>query len=343
MSELAATFPEELFEGLFYHQLEIRFSPTCNIDLEHWIGSVIRNNLLYSTSLVEVGNGKTLYDIINEFPLPETHSLYRELSGGFPKGYALTHVLMDGFSKPPLVLSKDRVGCFSISLIGGMARYHLHFIEAIKKMCSRGIGNPRVPLTLIDISEVHPFRSPNLLYTHGTNASPLLKMPVYLVDFLQKTVHDKSEVLISFTTPVNLVQNRKKKNRQLSFQDKQNGFPSFYQFTRSVVFRMIKYAVLYGDVAHERWNEDSSLAIENWILQAAEPFLVSVGLERVSVRSTPKKEKASTILFRGYTGSMKYYGSFGSYLPVLFFAQSVGAGNDVTYGMGEYTIKIRAV
>lgn len=327
-------------DSLSYHRIEFRFTPTENSCLKYWCGSVIRNNLLYAAEQVKVTENKTLFSVINELSLEDSHPLYKELSGGFPKGYTLSNIQFNESLEYPIQLMKNSVYKFSVCLIGKMATYHPYLIEAVRIMCQRGIGSPLTPLILVEASEIHPCHPPHLLYTSGIDTIPPLSLPILPADFSTHGESIKAEVKLHLLTPLHLVQNRKKKNQEISFQDKQNGFPSFYQFTRSVIYRLIKYMALYGQSNHTLFSEEYQKNIDNFILQAALPTLTSVNLKRTAIRSTPKKKDENHIVLRGYIGEMSYYGSFGDFLPLLLFAQELGAGNDVTYGLGQYKIEI---
>lgn len=340
---MGSCFDVNLFDDFFYHILDVRFTPTDDIFLNYWPGSVIRNRLLYFSEKIEIEENVSLLSLINKIPIDESHFLYRELSGGFPKGYTLNSVCFNEKLNRPINLHKDQIYNFSICLIGKMANYHTCFVEAIKHMCINGIGSKDTPLKLIDISEVHPFRLSRLLYVNGNDVINDLNLPVTVSDFIQTSLSDKVAMDIHFKTPVNLVQNRKKKNYHLSYQDKQNGFPCFYQFTRSVVCRLINLMALYGDLSNDFFTDENQLKLDEQIMKATYPVLNSANLRRVTLKSTPKKQQENQIRFWGYTGYMNYYGPREDYIPLLLFAQKLGVGNDVTYGLGEYRIRIQSI
>lgn len=328
----------KFFTSLFYHRIDIRFTPVEDITLKYWPGSIIRNNLLYMARDIEVENDISLFNAINTIPIEELHPYYKELSGGFPKGYSLLNVQFGGSTEQSISLHKDGIYSFSVCLIGAMSRYYASFIEAIKKMCARGIGTPMVSLNLIDVSETHPFHASRLLWFNGTETINELKLPIRFDDFVQQPAL-KNKIRIQLITPLNLVQSREKKNKEISFQDKQNGFPGFYQFMRSVIYRLVKLNALYCEKDYDLFKAENMSDLEKWIQSAANPILDSVNIRKISVVSTPKKENDSIMKFHGYVGEMSYYGDFSEFIPLLLFARGLNVGNDVTYGLGEYRIK----
>ena len=124
----------------------------------------------------------------------------------------MLNVQFGGSTEQSISLHKDGIYSFSVCLIGAMSRYYASFIEAIKKMCARGIGTPMVSLNLIDVSETHPFHASRLLWFNGTETINELKLPIRFDDFVQQPAL-KNKIRIQLITPLNLVQSREKKNK----------------------------------------------------------------------------------------------------------------------------------
>ena len=332
------TFPA--FTGrMYYHRLDFRFSPVATVYPEAWIGAVLRNNLLYAAEQIPVGRSKSLFAILDEYPgKPDfSHPFYKEWAGGFPKGFSLgcPPFYSDGFCYPPL--QKNKIFTFSLALIGHMVQYTPYLIEAVRRLCERGIGKPLVPLRLIDISEHHPEAGTRLLGSAGeTTEHP--QYPVRPDDFRPFSQKVSGRIEISLETPLCLVKKRQKADPAISYQDKQNGFPSFYQLIRSLAYRLLKLSVLYcnnGDYPDAR---ESVRQIDEWIAQATNPELTAVILQSVTWMGPPRKENRARMIFTGYTGTMSYTGDFRKYLPLLLFAEGLGVGNDTVYGLGKYRI-----
>ena len=79
----------QYIEFLFYHRLEVRIVAKNDGFWKAWPGAVIRNNLLYACANVCIEKSISLLDVLERFPLEETHPLYKNLTGGFPKGLVI--------------------------------------------------------------------------------------------------------------------------------------------------------------------------------------------------------------------------------------------------------------
>lgn len=321
----------QIIDQLFYHRLDICLSPMDDIRVDAWLGAVLRNNLMYAAESVEVKAGCSLRNMIDTLPLPEEHPLYKELSGGFPKGFVLSlqsHMDTHFIGKGEKIL-------FSLVLVGSYTGYYDYFMEAIRKMCARGFGNPMVPLELIDIYEKHPYAGNwQVAVGYSLKLNPLCH-PVKLSHFLQETQGVRGqEIGIRYETPTLLVNSRAKTNKEVSYQDKLNGFPSFYQLVRSVAFRVEKLAMLYACPD----NIDFHSRIEADLGNAASLTLISASLNRTVLKRTAKKGRTERMPLPGYTGEVIFSGEFREYLPLLLFASDLGVGDNTVYGFGKYSL-----
>ncbi|MCL2650331.1 MAG: CRISPR system precrRNA processing endoribonuclease RAMP protein Cas6 [Candidatus Azobacteroides sp.] len=292
---------------------------TADVAFDAWSGAIIRNNLLFAADKIRIQKtNRSLREEIDSFPLNEEHPLYKELKDGFPKSYVLTDF---SHIQSPAFIRKDEIFSFSLLLVGNFNDYRFYFFEAIREMCERGFGKPITPFQLLDISE-------NSL------------SPVTLSDFMSEKTDDcRSEITIRFLTPVILYRLKEKKNKQLSFQDKSNRFPSFYQLVRSTYLRLQKLSALYVEPAACSSLPFEEMQIESCLENAGRPLLQSANIQYVSLPNTQKKEMKNEMPLAGYVGEQKYVGHFQDYLPLLQFMEKLGVGNETVYGMGRYEVK----
>jgi hypothetical protein len=307
------------FYPISYHYYEICMAADSDVVFDAWTGAVLRNNLLYAADKVRVEEQAcSLRELIDKLPLNISHPLYNELKDGFPKGFVLSGFSHFNLESETVHIRKNEVFTFSLTLIGNFNDYRFYFFEAIRQMCKRGIGKPLTPFALLDISEKHS---------------------ACLADFFEPEWEgSSSEFTVRHETPVILFRLKSKKNTQLSYQDKSNRFPGFYQLVRSAFFRMQKlYAIYAGPDKYESvlFNEE---AVETYLKKAGYPLLKSANIQYVTLRNTQKKGKLNEMPLSGYVGEQVYIGNCREYLPLLKFMSELGVGNEVVYGMGRYEI-----
>ncbi len=333
-----------LYKNLFYHRLDIRIAATGNTIWDAWSGAIIRNNLLYAAEQIYVEKTqKTLRETINDFPLLISHPLYNALKDGFPKGYQISLLSHINLDHAPLKLSPNEIVSFSLILIGNMSEYYHFFIQAIRLMCNRGLGKPQHPFLLIDVCEHSNHNESQIVAIERTNLIDKLRFPVYFDDYFwqEEKTEICSELFVHYTTPIILFRSRNKKNTQLSYQDKCNLFPGFYQLVRSAFFRLSKLHVIYIDANDYPANLQDEGLIESFLQKAGYPILQSANISRVVLQNTLKKERVNTMPLAGYIGEQVYSGYFNDYLPLLKFMEEIGVGNEVVYGMGRYRVEIK--
>jgi hypothetical protein len=310
------------YKSLTFSCYKIQIVATEEVAFDAWIGAIIRNNLLYVAEHIRIQKtGRTLREQIETLPLPETHPLYHELKEGFPKGYVLTMFSHADMTELCFTVQKGEQLSFHFVLIGNFNDYRYYFFEAFREMCERGIGKPMTPFQLSAISElsISPFMLSDFLY-------PKTKDVLY-------------ELTIHFLTPVILYRLRNKKNSQLSYQDKINRFPSFYQLMRSAFSRMQKLYALYTDPTDCSPSLYNEALLDAYLENAGRPLLKTANIQHISLPNTQKKETKNDIPLDGYIGEQTYVGSFEDYLPLLHFMEIVGVGNETVYGMGQYIVE----
>ena len=341
----------EIFKTLSYRRYDVHISATDDVVFDAWPGAIIRNNLLYAAEQIRIQkSARSLREQIDDFSLEADHPLFRELKKGFPKGYVLTNFSYDASSnrdiqpntdikesivnqteavliqplansKESLILRKGDTFSFSLLLIGHFYNYRFYFFEAIRQMCERGIGKPLTPFSLIDIAE---------------NPSS----PITLNDLIEPDADDiLSEITIRFLTPVILFRLRDKKNTRLSYQDKTNRFPSFYQLIRSCFSRLQKLYALYENPAEKTSSFFDESSIETYLEKAGFPLLKSADIQHITLQNTLKKGMKNELPLAGYIGRQTYFGYLHQYLPLLKFMAELGVGNETVYGIGRFEIE----
>ncbi|MDR2680385.1 MAG: CRISPR system precrRNA processing endoribonuclease RAMP protein Cas6 [Tannerella sp.] len=333
----------ELYGQCYYHRFEIRMIAADDIVFDAWTGAIIRNNLLYAADKVMLAKqSKTLREQIDTFPFKETHPLYKELKDGFPKGYVLTDFSHYDIQSSPVSIKKNEIFSFALILIGNFCEYKSYFFQAIRLMCERGLGKPQTPFLLLDIAEQSLSGESQIMAVAQTDLSQQLLYPVRLTDFTQKDEPDEfSEILVRYLTPVMLFRLKNKKNTQLSYQDKCNRFPSFYQLTRSALFRLQKlYTIYISDEEYYPALYDSEL-IETYLENAGHLLLQSTNMQYITLKNTQKKGKVNDMPLAGYVGEQVYSGYFRKYPALLQFMAEMGVGNETVYGMGKYEVKVK--
>jgi hypothetical protein len=192
---------------------------------------------------------------------------------------------------------------------------------------------------LLDISEKSPSGESQVIAIAQTDLTEELCRPIRLSDFVRhEKEYNNSEITLRYQTPVILFRLRNKKNTQLSYQDKCNRFPSFYQLVRSAYFRMQKLHAIYIEpekYVPELFEEE---AINTFLEKAGYPLLQSANIRYVTLQNTQKKEKVNEIQLTGYVGEEIYAGYCRKYVSLLRFMAELGVGNETVYGMGRYEI-----
>lgn len=328
--------------SLHYHQLLIRITPSEDVKITGWLGAVIRNNFLFATDKITMPDkGKSLREFLSAIPLREDHPLYAELQNGFPAPYTITLNSHAQSISPIKELKKGEIISFTLCLIGTSATHYLSFLQAIREMCRHGMGTPISPFLPIDVCELSPHNELNLLMVGENILASSLKYPITLESYNQLDNKCTTGMLqLNLTTPTKLYRPSEKTDTQISYQDKMNGFPSFYQFIRSAAFRFFKLSVLYLPTSNLDLIKPLQDEMDRLIEKAVSPTLYSADLQHVVLPNTLKKETINNINLSGYVGTICFQGDFNHFMPLLLFMQNLGVGHDVVYGLGKYEVKI---
>ncbi len=188
------------------YAIEYQIIPLTPININYWLGSILRNNLLYAASNIKVNNNQSLYDIL------ANKDIENDIAD-IPKGYAIQ-------CTPILEMGKINTSLyFRILLFGNTIAYSTYLNQAVLFMCSRGIGHPQTPMQIIDHNE------------------GFIDLP---------TIDKTPDILrIEFTTPVSLYNNRAKSASKRGILDKQNGAPNLYYLIYSLTKRINRLQYLY--------------------------------------------------------------------------------------------------
>ncbi len=331
----------DICKKLTYRRLDISISPKAAVKAEGWLGGLIRNNLLYAAEQVKTPEGDSLLAVLDRFPLPDSHPLTAILRGGFPKSFAIAVLSPADMLSSPLRLQEGETIVFSLVLIGQAGRYYKEFIEAVRLMCSRGIGTPQTPLELHDICERDGWGRSNRIAVGHLNEIAPLRFPVCLEDYQEEKFGRKEKVVrLRFRSPMLLAVPSKKKDRTSSYQDKMNAFPSFYQFVRSAVYRCIRLSALYACPGETGLYEKAMEEMDAYLEAAASALLMKANIRWVRIPGPRRNDGRPPMLFSGYVGELVFVGDFSVYVPFLSFMQALGNGNDTVYGLGQFQIEV---
>ena len=334
----------DIHKNLYFHRFDICIKAEKETFFNFWPGSIIRNNFLSAASSVKINLHNSdlhLRELINQIPLSASHPLYKEMVDGFPKGYYFACPQYSFDTIDSSVLKKGDTITFSLYLVGHFSKYYMYFFEAIRIMCKNGLGHPKSPFILESIYECSFDGELHLMVNDKSVMAGKLLFPVAFSDFLSIQIpSNKTKLCIDFLTPVNLFRKKEKKEKQLSYQDKCNGFPSLYQLVRSVAYRMAKMSILY--VYPDKPDIGTTImdSIEEYIEHATKQTLISVDMQYINLRNTPKKETENKMPLQGYVGRQVYDGSFDRYFPMLKYMEEMGVGHEVVYGLGRYRVEV---
>ena len=283
--------------------------------MKHWIGAVLRNNFLYAAESIKDVQGISLRQIIETLPLPEDHFLYRQLKGGFPKGFFFDCSDLPAEARG-FTLDANRIYTFSMVLIGNQSKYKPLYVEALRQMITRGFGHPVVSMTLIDITEISSRSEPDPVAESAT-----------------------VNVQLHFKTPVCLMHPSKKSVE--GYQGKLNNFPSFYQFMRSLTYRLVTLGMLYGEPFPFETRDEMERWIEQQISPASQAILLRANLLYERLWSTPRVGSNTVYVMGGYVGRLTLGNVPAGLLPVLAAGTAFGIGADINYGLGQFGMDYR--
>lgn len=302
-------------KNLKSYRIDICFYPESDVNLKYWIGAVLRNRFLYAADKVTDINGISLRQIIDTLPLSEEHFLFKQLKGGFPKGF-----LFDCSTLPHdnrgFVLKAETSYSFGLILIGKTIEYRNMYEKALRIMLESGFGEPVVKMKIISIS--------------NDNISTINS------DIISQ---DNMKLGLKFITPVNITPGNGHDSN--GFQNKMNQFPSFYQFIRSLAYRIATLSLLYCDYRIFNTKDEMDNDIEKYVSHSVQAILTEARISRKTCYSTPKKGKQYVYTMHGYTGELYFENVPSRYIPIITFGKSIGVGADINYGLGCYDIIIR--
>jgi hypothetical protein len=326
-----------LSSSLECYRVTVRFYPADDVCLDAWIGAVFRNRFLYFAESVCDERGVSLRECLDELPLLPEHAYYNQMKGGFPKGVFFD--FRDITRKCRKGILPQNIYAFHIVFIGTSVRLFPMAVQALEKMFADGIGHPLKQLNLLDIVEPGPDGKNRLLYG-GNSAS--LNMPenaIRISDY-EADINEFADIRLTFHTPTSLYQQKEKAQPELSYQHKMNGFPSFYQLVRSLTYRWASLSMLYGNDFSEVEAKEFEKELDAFAESSSLAFLDEATLRRRKIHGTPKKESKYIYVMEGYEGEMVFKKVSCRYLPLLFWGMYAAVGNNVQYGMGNYSVEV---
>lgn len=321
-----------------YHRLQVRFFAQADVSLDAWVGAVLRNNFLAQAAAVIDDQGISLFQHLNTLPIAASHPNWQSLQGGFPKAlwFDCRDIPAGNRSR---TLYANQIYSFTIVLAASFVPLFPQIMEALDQMFQKGFGHPVVPISLMDVTEYDEENRTQLCYQPKVGIVRWPLSPVRLSDFcLATNAPSDATIQLDFMTPINLFRQRVKKTTELSYQDKLNGFPSFYQFMRSLVYRVSTLDLLYGNQPGEGgWSE---MEIDQFLQASSLVQLQQANVQSKKVRGTPKQGRNHLYVMEGYQGQLVWQQVSSLYLPLLAFGTGLLVGNQVQYGLGAYTVTI---
>lgn len=326
-----------LSSSLECYRTTVRFYPADDVCLDAWIGAVFRNRFLYFADSVCDESGTSLRECLDELPLSQGHSYYNQMKGGFPKG-----VFFDFREIPARCrkgnLCQNTIYTFYVVFIGTAVSRFPMVVQTLENMFADGVGHPQIPLSLVDIVEQDSDGENRLLYSGNSTFINMPENPVRISDY-ETDIDDYADVRLTFDTPTSLYQLKEKVQPELSYQHKMNGFPSFYQLVRSVTYRWATLSMLYGDFPDVGIKELEK-KVDEFVELSSLAILDEASLRRRKIHGTPKKEASQVYVMEGYEGEMTFRRVSCRYLPLLIWGMYAAVGNNVQYGMGNYSIEV---
>ena len=303
---------EEKLDNLSFFCIEFSFYAKEQVHMDYWFGAVLRSRFLNKAEEITNEQGVSLRTLINTLPLPENHFMYKQLKGGFPKGFVFDCSGIP-YQHPGFTLEANTVYTITLYLVGNCAEQHNLYIEATRLMLEEGFNE--TPLHVTEINPKGRFSIPELPFTQETK-----RLELY------------------FLTPVNLVHIQNESTT--GFQGKLNNFPSFYQFMRSVAYRMLSLKMLYTEQSNcFSTRDEMDKAVDEYITAALGPVIQSANIRLEKRYSTPKLGKNHLSSFEGYTGRIVFNDVPTRYFALLVFASALNIGTDINYGLGTFRVK----
>lgn len=301
-------------DSLTFISISVEFRPSADISQKAWIGAAVRNRFLSSAETVLLPEGDTLRERLDTLCLDKGHFLYKQLSGGFPKGYIFDVSSLSSPGNEYSLLASETYK-FKILLVGRMIELRPYVIDAIQAMLKCGLGTPGVPLDLV-----------------GLNVGG----KVSLRNFAKRCFEGDVTVSLRLKTPLALT--RPVDELKSGYQSRLNGFPSFFQWISSAAYRLATLAVLYSDggMAEIKSKDEWEASVEDLISPAVRSWMLNAELKYVSLRSTPKKGSDKVYVMSGYVGTLTYGRVSPYYVPLLGIMSRLAIGNDVNFGLGQY-------
>lgn len=306
---------DNILKSMEIRRMRVRFFANAKVNVDYWIGAVLRNRFLYAAEQVICDGGFSLRRILDTLPLEDGHFLYKRLRGGFPKGYFIDCA---SFKRYPsgFLMEADKVYSFDVILIGNCIQYANHVEKAMEIMIAEGWGHPVTPMTLVDCRMVPESEAnPKHILLNGDTSL---------------------KVELIFETPISLSES----DGSGGYQSKMNDFPSFYQIVRSSAYRAFTLYLLYVDDSVICNRNQMDMIIDACIANSAKAKLLSACVKSVNRYGTPKKDRDGIYRMSGYVGQIMIGNVHESVLSLLEIGSQLGVGSHINYGFGKYSLKL---
>jgi len=214
---------------------------------------------------------------------------------------------------------------FKVILIGKAIQYIPYFIHAFRESGHTGLGNNREGKYYLDsVMNYNFLLSKWSVIYNGQSRS--VKSPEYIIrvanineviQFWEKI----PEVTLTFLTPT-----------RIKYREKLVDYLEFHIFMRSFLRRLS--AVFYFHC-----GEELLLDYRGLVEQAKSVDMVFSDLywEDVTCYSSRQKE---SLKLGGFKGTVKFEGNLSDFIVFIMLGQYVHLGKGVTYGLGQYEVKL---
>lgn len=306
-------------ELIKFQKIKFHFHTEKDININAWPGAALRNKFLYACSLVDSGNGKSLFRLFKECPLDNSHPLFNRFSRGFPKPFLIDcRNISSNQSGKSFKIDAYQPYDITLVLLGSHTALTERYVKAANLFMKRGLENNNNPL-LLDSMETGNEENTQILH--------------------QEERKSTREIEININTPLSIIQTIKEKKYTLhSYQDKMNGFPSFYQIIRSLLYRAVTLDMLYGKKDLLNQNQLDRI-VESEAADATRAVLYDADIKNYNIISTKKQHARHVYKMDGYVGNMTFGNVNSKYISLLKWGENIGVGNDISFGLGLYTSK----
>ncbi|NUM32741.1 MAG: CRISPR system precrRNA processing endoribonuclease RAMP protein Cas6 [Bacteroidetes bacterium] len=281
-----------------------------------FLPDTIRDSLLYNLSLQPInikGKKTNVFDALQNGLFIDDKNL-QTAQNKDRKGYTLSYLHLNQKSAEP----GTRI-VFFLTLCGNYNKYINQWIAAAKAMCNNGLGNEKARFTITNISEINQFGE-HIANLNVTNFKKDKSNTICFKNFLHYTA--QAEWLnIRFLSPVNFGEN------QLS------AGISFKEMITKTLIRFLDLAAFYCRADISKYTKANEMTNEFCADTRLHLLQQNTQWKYISFESG---KDIRTIC--GCTGNIIWKGRYNRYLPLLKMGEILQAGQNTTYGCGNYRV-----